>query len=313
MRLLFVPDSHGSTLVLNKSLETAGALGTDILILAGDLSGKTFVPFIETNGCFCRTDHNDGKRWSEDALREFEEHELQYGRYILSLTKEDHNLALENHMFATELMVRVVLQHLRNWIAHIKEHQSRTDVTVFLCPGNDDHYEVDDVIREEETEMVRLGKDNAIEYRGITIISMGDVTPTPWSTYRELPEDKMREKIDRLVQTVDNSVPLILNFHCPPKPTKLDLAPELESDLRPVLRGGSQIMTHVGSEAVYDALRQYQPLAGLHGHVHESPGIIKIGTTIAVNPGCEYEQGMMKGFLFDIEDDCIVRHSRIER
>ncbi|GAI38384.1 unnamed protein product, partial [marine sediment metagenome] len=44
-------------------------------------------------------------------------------------------------------------------------------------------------------------------------------------------------------------------------------------------------MKHVGSVAVRRFIEKYQPLATLHGHVHESAGVGKIGKTICVNPG----------------------------
>src|SRR5487761_486442 len=41
----------------------------------------------------------------------------------------------------------------------------------------------------------------------------------------------------------------------------------------------------VGSHAVRDAIKRYQPVVGLHGHIHESRGAQKIGRTLCVNPG----------------------------
>ena len=41
----------------------------------------------------------------------------------------------------------------------------------------------------------------------------------------------------------------------------------------------------VGSRAVREAIEKTQPLLGLHGHVHESPGAQKLGRTLCVNPG----------------------------
>ena len=44
-------------------------------------------------------------------------------------------------------------------------------------------------------------------------------------------------------------------------------------------------MAPVGSTAVRDVILEVQPLLGLHGHIHESSGIRRLGRTIAINPG----------------------------
>ena len=53
----------------------------------------------------------------------------------------------------------------------------------------------------------------------------------------------------------------------------------------------------VGSTAVRDVLKEVQPLLGLHGHIHESPGRFRLGRTQCFNPGSEYGQGRLQGWL----------------
>jgi len=45
------------------------------------------------------------------------------------------------------------------------------------------------------------------------------------------------------------------------------------------------------------AIETRQPMLGLHGHIHESPGVIRIGRSVCVNPGSEYGEGVLRGFL----------------
>jgi Predicted phosphoesterases, related to the Icc protein len=54
---------------------------------------------------------------------------------------------------------------------------------------------------------------------------------------------------------------------------------------------------HVGSKAVAKMIQKYQPLLGLHGHIHESRGVQKIGKTTIINPGSEYSEGILKGVV----------------
>jgi Icc-related predicted phosphoesterase len=71
-------------------------------------------------------------------------------------------------------------------------------------------------------------------------------------------------------------------------------------------------MIPVGSKAVRKAIERHQPLIGLHGHIHESPGVYKIGRTVCVNPGSEYAEGLLKAYIIEFEDGRIVRLQRIE-
>jgi len=43
--------------------------------------------------------------------------------------------------------------------------------------------------------------------------------------------------------------------------------------------------TPVGSRAIRAFIERHRPPLTLHGHVHESPGLDRIGTTVSVNPG----------------------------
>ena len=62
------------------------------------------------------------------------------------------------------------------------------------------------------------------------------------------------------------------------------------------------ILTSVGSTAVRSAIEKFQPLLGLHGHIHESKGSIKIGRTLCVNPGSEYSEGVLKGVMMNLDE-----------
>jgi Icc-related predicted phosphoesterase len=60
-------------------------------------------------------------------------------------------------------------------------------------------------------------------------------------------------------------------------------------------------MRPVGSKAVRDSIMEYQPLMSLHGHIHESKGGVKLGKTLAVNPGSAYEEGTLQAAIIDLD------------
>lgn len=55
----------------------------------------------------------------------------------------------------------------------------------------------------------------------------------------------------------------------------------------------------VGGEN-WDALAKYQPMLSLHGHIHESRGEARIGRTLAINPGSEYSEGVLRGAIITL-------------
>ncbi len=62
-------------------------------------------------------------------------------------------------------------------------------------------------------------------------------------------------------------------------------------------------MFGAGSQVVHDAILRYQPLLSLHGHIHESRGVIKMGRTTAINPGSEYGEGILRGVIVTLAGD----------
>jgi uncharacterized protein len=64
----------------------------------------------------------------------------------------------------------------------------------------------------------------------------------------------------------------------------------------------------VGSHAVRAALETHQPLLSLHGHIHESRGVAKLGRTTALNPGSEYNTGVLRGVIVKLTPEKVFRH-----
>ena len=103
----------------------------------------------------------------------------------------------------------------------------------------------------------------------------------------------------------------VFNLHVPPARTAIDRPPALDGSLKPVVKGGAVVMESVGSEAVRRVLEEYQPMLGLHGHIHESRGAVRLGSTLAVNPGSEYGDGVLCGALLEIDGKRGVRHCQL--
>ena len=101
-------------------------------------------------------------------------------------------------------------------------------------------------------------------------------------------------------------------IHVPPHDSGLDTAPILDENLRPTISAGDVLRGPVGSRAVRRIIERYEPLLGVHGHIHESGGERRIGQTLCINPGSEANHGILRGYLVDIGPDGIERAMRVE-
>lgn len=145
-----------------------------------------------------------------------------------------------------------------------------------------------------------------------------------WSLTSGTEVDEMEQRIndagayalrcdrDRVAELQGDPRRSIFNLHAPPHGTMLDLAPELDASKKPVTIAGQVNFEHVGSKAVTEAIERYQPLMGLHGHIHESCGHDSIGDTPVINPGSEYGEGILRGYVIEIENGLVVNQWKVE-
>jgi Icc-related predicted phosphoesterase len=140
---------------------------------------------------------------------------------------------------------------------------------------------------------------------GHEMITLGYTNRTPWKSPREVDEDELSRMIESMAANVKDMKSAIFNIHVPPIDTILDKAPMVDSDLKVVVRGNQVQMVSAGSSACRRAIEVHQPLLGIHGHIHESKGAVKIGKTLCANPGSEYGEGVLRGFLAQLDGDKI--------
>ncbi|HYQ82478.1 MAG TPA: hypothetical protein VEP28_00410, partial [Rubrobacter sp.] len=173
-----------------------------------------------------------------------------------------------------------------------------TDIECFVSPGNDDQFEVDEII--SSAKRVRLAEGQVVEFGDFQMVSTGWSNRTPWDTYREEDEEDLAARLKKMTdQVTAPPEKTIYNFHCPPYGTGLDDAPEIDENMRP--KHGGRSLVPVGSKAVREAIEEGQPTLALHGHIHEAKGNTRIGNTLCINPGSSYEQGQLLGAVVNLD------------
>jgi Icc-related predicted phosphoesterase len=296
--LFFATDIHGSEACFRKWLNAADGYGADVLVMGGDLTGKVVVPFHRRNGSWLARWRDDEVRLeSRDEVAAFCRRVADAGAYAWESEPQEAENALADEDAAERLFSRLAAERVAKWVELAEERLAARAGRAFIIAGNDDPPEVDAALRHARA-LVHCDRRVVWIEDWLPMLSLGDSTPTPWNSPRELPEEEYEQVLAALLEQLGDPGRAVFNLHMPPFGSNLDLAPELDAELRVRYSAvGEMRQAPVGGRAVRAAIERHQPLLGLHGHVHESRGRAKIGRTLCFNPGSDYVQGVLRGVL----------------
>jgi Icc-related predicted phosphoesterase len=302
-RLFFISDIHGSERLFLKFTNAGRVYKADVLVLGGDITGKTVTPVFNQGSSWkaeyvgtLRTANNQGD------LEKLEREIRELGSYPYRTTESEWLALRQSEASMEKVFVQVMSESIKNWVNIAEVRLKPIGVKIIFNIGNDDLPVVGDI----------LGQSNYLIYPNEKIISIDDKhemasvgysNMTPWDCPGDIPEEELLSKLEKTTSELTNPHTSLFNFHCPPYDTQIDVAPTLDKDLKPVLApGGEPEMSHVGSTSVRKMIEKHQPLAGLHGHIHEARGFSQIGKTMCFNPGSEYTTGVLRGLIVNLSD-----------
>ena len=298
MIVFFATDVHGCDVCWKKFINAGKYYRSEVLILGGDMRGKAIIPFIKLKDGF-HFDFMENKQilQSEEEVSQAEKMIADKGYYPVRFTPEEIDYYREHPEEREALFTQKALKRLEDWLAFAESKLKDTGIKVFVCPGNDDMFEIDGLLNQSPYIISAEGQAFDLD-ENCQLISTGWCNPTPWNTFREESDSKLLERLEKMLPLVRDFRRLICNFHGPPYKSGLDDAPELDENLRPKFAG--QSLVPVGSKAVRDFIYRHQPMLGLFGHIHEARGTQRLKKTIGINPGSSYEQGLLQGALIEI-------------
>jgi Icc-related predicted phosphoesterase len=307
IRLFFCTDVHGSEVCFRKFLSAGRVYEASVVIMGGDCTGKMIIPVVsDGNGGYrCSWSGGNVEVHTPEELADLERQIQDNGLYPARMDAAERQRLQGDPEMLSALFSQLMAETLRRWLALAEERLKDSGQRVIFTPGNDDEWAVDDVLR--ESSFVESPEGTITRIGAHEMLSLGWANETPWDTPRECPEDELAEKIAALADQIEDMDNAIFNIHVPPYGTGLDNAPELDEGATRVKRGGS-ILKPVGSTAVRDAILEYQPLLSLHGHIHESRGVQKLGKTVVINPGSAYSDSTLQGVIVDLDDKKVTRY-----
>lgn len=298
-KLFFATDVHGSEICWKKFISAGKFYEADVIILGGDMTGKAMVPIVAQGGgkyeltLMEQESILDGEDEVQDMVRL-----IRSKGYYPYVTDPDE--MAEIHATpgrSDELFVEQVAETAQRWMAYADEKLGGTGIRCCVCPGNDDMFELDEIIATSrhvemvEGEVIDVDDDHEM-------INSGWTNPTPWDTYREEDDHALRQRIEAMIARLANVRSAVFNLHAPPFGSGLDDAPELTEDMQLAYAG--QSLESVGSRAVLAVVEEHQPLLGLFGHIHEAKAARKLGRTLCINPGSAYEEGVLQGAVIQL-------------
>jgi Icc-related predicted phosphoesterase len=301
LTIFFATDVHGSDRCFRKFINAGAFYGADVLIMGGDLTGKVVVPVVAGPDGTYRAELNGRRR--EVDRRGLEEllAEIRFNGQYPFVTTADELAAVQREPDGVKRLFRQAIEEsMAGWLRLAEERLRPQGRRIFLSPGNDDEPFVGELIAHSgyaenpDERIVDLAP-------GVSMLSLGYSNPTPWKSPRELPEEELARRLAGLARQMPTSGVRIYNIHVPPLDSSLDQAAALDETLKPVVEGGAVKLVGVGSRAVRERILADQPDLGLHGHIHESAGIVRLGRTVCINPGSEYSDGVLRGALVVVD------------
>jgi Icc-related predicted phosphoesterase len=309
-RIIFSSDFHGSDVVWRKFLNSASMFNANVLLMGGDMTSKVMVPIVrEPEGGYTANFLGKHVKISEEDLPDLKKQIRQHCYLSYVCSKVEVEKLSQDQDYVEKVFEDLEVEMVKDWLALIPK--KAPDAKVIVHPGNDDKFVLDDVLKNSPN--VVFAEESVVHFDELhEAACVGWSNPTPWHSPRECTEEQLLEKLEKTVSQLRSIETSCFCFHVPPYNSTIDMAPKLDATLRPVYEGGRPAFIPVGSTSVRRVIEKYQPLLGLHGHIHESPGLVKIGKTQCINPGSEYSEGILRAYIIELEGGKAKRLQRLE-
>jgi len=304
-RLFFATDLHGSDVCFRKFMNAPRYYQTNTLILGGDLTGKLVTPIIKQNDGSYELEYLGKKTvaTNEEELESYEKKLANMGAYSFRTTQNEVEQLNADPKKVKERFDGLMAERLTAWVKMADEVAKASGVRIYITGGNDDEYFVESVLKNASS--VVNANDQLVDIDGHEMISCAYSNITPFKCPRDISEEELMVKIEEMAAKLHNPQNALFNLHVPPIDSGLDLCPKVDTSTDPpklLIQNGNVLQYGAGSTSVRSAIEKYQPLVGLHGHIHESSGLKEIGRTVCFNPGSEYGEGVLRGFIISLSD-----------
>jgi uncharacterized protein len=192
MKIFYATDVHGSEICWKKFISAGKFYEVDVLILGGDMTGKAIVPIVAEGKDRYKVSLLEQVTILEgqDELKQMVKM-IQDRGYYPYVTNPDEVAEISGTPGRSDqLFVVEALKTVQRWIEYADDKLAGTHIRCFVCPGNDDMFEIDQVL--STATCVSLAEGQVIPLDDHSeLLSSGWSNPTPWDTHREEPEEDL--------------------------------------------------------------------------------------------------------------------------
>ena len=147
-RIFFATDIHGSETCWRKFLNSGKHYEAKVIVLGGDMTGKALVPIVSTGEGRWHATLLENRRdfTSEDEVKEFEDSVRRRGYYPFRTDPDEMSELAADEKLRDKYFHNEMLGTVERWMRMAEERLSGTGIECFVSPGNDDQFEVDEIV-----------------------------------------------------------------------------------------------------------------------------------------------------------------------
>src|SRR5690348_6705865 len=196
-RLYIASDLHAAEKAWRKFVNAIklNVYKADVALLAGDLTGKAIVPIVQdpdpTHPGRYETDlfgvHRTAR--GDDELAALQRDIADVGYYSFVTTAPEAERLSGDEPARDELLHRLMNERVGEWLELATERLADSQVPLYLIPGNDDEFGIDEILDAPGHGPVNADGKVLDMPGGLQLLACGWSNHTPWQTPREESED----------------------------------------------------------------------------------------------------------------------------
>src|SRR5258708_9313327 len=157
----------------------------DAVLYAGDLTGKAIVPVVqEGDGWEAELLGQKRRPRNEQQLQDLDRDIAALGYYPFHTTRAEVDALHGDPAELEKLFARQIRAQVADWMTVAADRLEGCDVPVYLIPGNDDPYEIDEPLAGSER-VINVDRRGVAPPRGVGGRGPGCFDPTPRYAPRE--------------------------------------------------------------------------------------------------------------------------------
>jgi Icc-related predicted phosphoesterase len=194
-RIYIASDLHAAEKAWRKFINaiSLNVYKADVALMAGDLTGKAILPLVRRDDGALQAELFGVNRVARnpEEVTQLERDIADVGYYSFETTAEEADRLAADEAGRDQLLERLMAERLQAWLELATERLADKPVPLYLIPGNDDDFSIDEVLNRPQYAPVNVDGKVVEIPGGLQLLACGWSNHTPWNTPREETEDQL--------------------------------------------------------------------------------------------------------------------------